>query len=241
MAIKKTLDAAMSNSTGNIYSTLLFGLTLFLTMIALGVGSGFWAYSQGGEALKGVTKPDDSPTKKLTGKLKESQQKQPQFLDEQKIIKKLDLETKKSTKTSDTEQKKGKTKADTATAKEKTTKDESDVNFPLTTKKNGVTLEILKVSREGNSLTLDVNLRNEGSQSVRFLYSFLEVRDDRDRALSAITDGLPSELPVSGDNFTGTIRIPTALLDEVKSLSLTLTDYPDQKLELKLDKIPVGD
>jgi hypothetical protein len=237
MTIRKEMDVATSTSAGKINSTLLFFMAFFLTAIALGFGSGFWAYFQGGEALKGVRKPDDSPTRKITGRTKDDQQKQPQFLDEQKIIKQLSLETKKESKPKDKEKKKN----DIKTEKEDTVSSDDRTDLPLIVQKNGVILEIVKVNREGNSLTLNVNLRNEGSQSVKFLYSFLEVRDDRDRALSAITDGLPSEIPVSGENFSGTIRVPTALLDEVKNLSLTLTDYPDQKLELKLDKIPVGD
>ncbi len=237
MTLRKEMNDVMPNSAGKINSTLLFFMAFFLTAIALGVGSGFWAYSQGGEALKGVRKPDDSPTRKLTGKTQKNQQKQPQLLDEKKILKQLSLETSKASKPKDKEKKKN----DTKTEKKEIISSEDSTDLPLIAQKNGVILEIVKIDREGNSLTLNVNLRNEGSQSVKFLYSFLEVRDDRDRALSAITDGLPSEIPVSGENFSGTIRIPTALLDEVKNLSLTLTDYPDQKLELKLDKIPVGD
>jgi len=57
--------------------------------------------------------------------------------------------------------------------------------------------------------------------------------------LSAITDGLPGELPANGEAYNGTIRIPTALLSEAKTISLSLTDYPDQKLQLKLDNLPV--
>jgi hypothetical protein len=58
--------------------------------------------------------------------------------------------------------------------------------------------------------------------------------------LSAITEGLPGEVPANGEEFTGTVSIPTALLEDAKSLSLTLTDYPDQKLQLKMSEIPIA-
>ena len=57
--------------------------------------------------------------------------------------------------------------------------------------------------------------------------------------MSAITEGLPGELPADGQEFSGTVSIPTALLEDSKKLSLTLTDYPDQKLQLKMSEIPV--
>ncbi len=112
--------------------------------------------------------------------------------------------------------------------------------FPIRNSSEGVTLEVSHTQLEGSSLTLNINMKNEGSESVRFLYSFIDVRDDRGRALSAIPDGLPAELPANGQNFSGKLRIPRTLLNKSQNISLTLTDYPDQKLELKLEKIPVA-
>jgi hypothetical protein len=244
MKITNKTDNSSTEYAGSIKSTLLFILALLFLAIAFGVGSGFWAYSQGTKALEGVKSPDDNPTKKLTGKLKENPAKQPYLLDEKKLIKEFSAMANKPQNVEKTTPEKSETEKDSSTKdkekqkeKEKENKIESDLS--LSTQKDNVTLDLLKVRREGNSLTLDVNLRNDGSQPVRFLYSFLEVRDDRNRALSAITDGLPSDLPNGGEIFSGTIRIPTALLDNVKSLSLTLTDYPDQKIELKIDNIPI--
>jgi hypothetical protein len=71
------------------------------------------------------------------------------------------------------------------------------------------------------------------------LYSFLDVTDDKGRTLSAITEGLPAELTATGTTATGTISIPTSLLDDVKNVSLSLTDYPAQKLKLQVADIPV--
>jgi hypothetical protein len=242
MKITNKTDNSSTEYAGSIKSTLLFILALLFLAIAFGVGSGFWAYSQGTKALEGVKSPDDNPTKKLTGKLKENSAKQPYLLDEKKLIKEFSTMVNKPQNIEKITSEKSENEGDSSTKekekkKEKENKIESDLSLSI--QKDNVTLDLLKVRREGNSLTLDVNLRNDGSQPVRFLYSFLEVRDDQNRALSAITDGLPSDLPNGGENFSGTIRIPTALLDNVKSLSLILTDYPDQKIELKIDNIPI--
>ncbi len=116
----------------------------------------------------------------------------------------------------------------------------SDLQLPLKSEDRGVTLEVRSASQQGGSLLLNVSLKNDGTNPVRFLYSFLNVTDDQGRAMSAITDGLPGELPPNGKEFSGTVSIPTALLEDAKKLSLTLTDYPDQKLQLKMSEIPVA-
>ena len=103
----------------------------------------------------------------------------------------------------------------------------------------GVTMSVQSVRYSGGDLILRVKMQNQANDTVRFLYSFLDVTDDKGRTLSAITEGLPAELPGKGPTFTGTISIPTALLDDVSSVSLALTDYPAQKLKLQVSDIPV--
>lgn len=71
------------------------------------------------------------------------------------------------------------------------------------------------------------------------MYSFLNVTDDQGRSLSASTEDLPGELPPNGRRYYGIITIPVALLDNAQELSLELTDYPDQKLDLKMSKIKI--
>ena len=111
--------------------------------------------------------------------------------------------------------------------------------FPVAAESEGVTMSVQSVRYSGGDLLLRVNMQNKGTDSVRFLYSFLDITDDKGRTLSAITEGLPAELPPKGAEFKGTISIPTALLDDVKQISLSLTDYPAQKLKLQLSDIPV--
>lgn len=114
-----------------------------------------------------------------------------------------------------------------------------DERFPIATKDQDVSLQVTGIRREGSSLVLNVSLKNEGSRSVQFLYSFLNVTDDKGRSLSATTEGLPGDLSPSDRSYSGTVSIPTALLENAQKLSLTLTDYPDQELELKMSEIPV--
>jgi uncharacterized protein affecting Mg2+/Co2+ transport len=111
--------------------------------------------------------------------------------------------------------------------------------LPIKSEDRGVTLEIRSANQEGGSLLLNVSLKNQGGNAVRFLYSFLNVTDEQGRTLSAITEGLPGELPANGQEYSGTVSIPTALIENAQRLSLSLTDYPDQKLQLKMSEIPV--
>jgi hypothetical protein len=100
-------------------------------------------------------------------------------------------------------------------------------------------LQVNEATNEGTTLSLKVNLQNEGTTPVKFLYSFLEIKDNQGRSLSAITEGLPEELPPKSENFVGMVKIPNALVDDSQTLSLNLTDYPDQKLKLNISQIPV--
>ena len=41
------------------------------------------------------------------------------------------------------------------------------------------------------------------------------------------------------ENFVGMVKIPQALVEDSQTLSLNLTDYPDQKLKLNIAEIPI--
>ncbi len=86
---------------------------------------------------------------------------------------------------------------------------------------------------------LDVTLKNNGTRPVQFLYSFLNVTDEGGKTLSATTQGLPSEVPSDGKVYGGKVNLPMSVVEEAKQLSLSLTDYPDRQVELKIDEIPV--
>ncbi|MFW5666981.1 MAG: hypothetical protein ACOC2Z_15825 [Coleofasciculus sp.] len=250
-------------------STVALTLILLAMMLGAGFVSAMWGFSLGHEALKGVTQPDVRPTKKLANNQEvEPGDKEVALLSEREILVNVhayihdqdkdedsnsdnnDSESKSQTETDkpdepaaenqQSEREEESSESDVFDTETSFTSSGSNQNLPLKSQDRGVTLEVRSANLQGGSLLLDVSLKNEGTNPVRFLYSFLNVTDDKGRALSAITEGLPGELPSNGEEFSGTVSIPTALLDDAKALSLTLTDYPDQKLKLKMSEIPVA-
>ncbi|MEM9542378.1 MAG: hypothetical protein AAGA60_23155 [Cyanobacteria bacterium P01_E01_bin.42] len=225
-----------------INSTVVLTLTLLLLMSVAGTASAFWGYTLGREALKGVTQPDISPTKKLADNNSTGNNRELKILlTEAELLKQAeDIINGKVIPEPIAELEEEETQVAEAEEAIAEPVPQLEEVLPVRANDGGVSLEIVSAKQEGGSLVLNVELKNESRDSVRFLYSFLDVRDDQGRALSAITDGLPGELPSGGKNFSGTIKIPTALLEDAEQLSLTLTDYPDRELELSLANIPIA-
>ncbi|NER20857.1 MAG: hypothetical protein F6J96_09130 [Symploca sp. SIO1C2] len=235
-------------------STVALTLLLLAMMLGAGFVSAMWGFSLGHQALKGVTQPDMRPTKKLAGnqqKASDAQKAQEgvAILKEENILinvreyinnkGKEETKNKQKKQPSDTSKKEKQSSSEAQEPVASLASNNTSSDLPIKSQDQGVTLEVRSANQQGGSLLLNVSLKNEGGNAVRFLYSFLNVTDDQGRALSAITEGLPGELPADGQEFAGTVSIPTALLEDSKKLSLTLTDYPDQKLQLKMSEIPV--
>jgi hypothetical protein len=227
-----------------VNSTVVLTLILLGLMFGAGVTSSVWGFTIGREALKGTTQPDVRPSNNAgSGKQGSAASKdQVSILKEKDILKTVKARVEgrdPDKKTAGTN-----TKADKASSKSATAKKPAVANasakFPLNSRDGGVTLEVSAASQRSNSMLLDVSMKNEGSQAVRFLYSFLNVTDNQGRALSATAEDLPAELPPNGQVYYGTVSIPTALLENAKEVSLTLTDYPGQKLQLQISGIPVA-
>jgi hypothetical protein len=226
-----------------VNSTVVLTLILLALMFGAGVTSSVWGFTIGREALKGTTQPDIRPSNNA-GSGKQGTQA---TKDQVSILKEKDILTTVKARVEGRDPDKttaqANTKADKASAKAAAAKKptpNASAKFPLNSRDGGVTLEVSAASQRSNSMLLDVSMKNEGSQPVRFLYSFLNVTDDRGRALSASAEDLPAELPPNGQVFYGTVSIPTALLENAKEVSLTLTDYPGQKLQLQISGIPVA-
>jgi hypothetical protein len=229
-------------------STILLTFGLFLTMLGAGFASGWYSYKVGAEALEGVSQPDVNPTRKITGNQEKSDNPQ-EFtpINEKDIIKKTETYIKENSKTkpnisaSPATEDQGKKENTDSFLKDDHQSPEtaSEAKFPLTVQDQGVTLEVVKTETQGSSLVLEINLKNDSAQAVEFLYSFLEVKDNQGNSLIAITDGLPDILPANGEKFSGTVKVPTASVAQGGEISLSLTDYPEQKLQLSLSKIPV--
>ncbi len=225
----------------NLKLTLLLIGTIILMMLAGGGASSYIGYLMGREALKVVTQPDINSGQSLDQKKPVGgEHKGLKIITEREILINVYnyIEAKKKGNNF-VEQSQTQATAKLEKESSQTRLVKSDP-FPIRNSSQGVTLEVSQTRREGNSLTLKVKMKNEGSQSRRFLYSFLDVRDDRGRPLSAITEGLPGQLPPNGTNFSGKLRIPLILLDRSQNISLTLSDYPEQNLKLRLEGIPVA-
>lgn len=226
-----------------VNSTVVLTLILLALMFGAGVTSSVLGFTTGREALKGTTQPDVRPSNNAgSGKQGNPANKdQVSILKEKDILKtvKARIEGRDPEKTAQANIKTDKASPKPATAKKPGAPNASN-KFPLNSRDGGIVLEVSAASQRGTSMLLDVSMKNEGSQAVRFLYSFLNVTDDRGRALSATADDLPAELPPNGQVYYGTVSIPTALLENAKEVSLTLTDYPGQKLQLQISGIPVA-
>ena len=223
----------------NFKLTLLLTLALFVMMVCAGLASSYLGYIMGQEALKAVTQPEVNsnnaaePKRPLGGNYKGLK-----IINEKEILDKVYRRIHGKNRQGKSQQSSSSKKADLVDHKQQA-KSSKSKGFPVSDRSQGVTLKVSNVEFKGNSLLLDLNLTNESARSVRFLYSFLDVRDDDGRPLSAITDGLPATVPSNSKTFEGTLRIPTVLLNDTKTISVTLTDYPEQKLELKLPQIPI--
>ena len=227
------------------------GLAFVLLMMMLGAGavSALWGYTLGHEALKSVSRPTANPIRKLADQSSE-EPKEFTIVSEKEILVRVYDRThgKKETESGSSSQSSESTQ--NLTEPPQPDEDKSSLikfseepspseGFPFKAQDQGVVLEVLEASPKKRSLSLNVKLKNNGPKKVRFLYSFLEIRNDKNQVLGAITDGLPSQLPATGENFSGTVSIPMSLLDDSQKISLMLTDYPDRNLQLKIPEIPV--
>lgn len=223
-------------------STVLLTLTLLTLMLGAGSVSAFWGFTLGSAALQGVSTPDSRPTNKFANtKANSSQQGGVIMLKEKEILKAVKARIEGKTKTATRKRKNNKKKSKqqkkkTASIKKK---EKFQAGFPIKAKSEGVSLSVQSARFSGGALELQVKMQNQSTQTARFLYTFLDVTDDKGRTLSASTEGLPAELPPEGPIYTGRVIVPTALLNDVQRISLTLTDYPAQKLRLTVSDIPV--
>ncbi|MBC5797309.1 hypothetical protein H5968_19660 [Sphaerospermopsis sp. LEGE 00249] len=228
-----------------INSTVVLTLILLTLMLGAGSVSAFLGFSMGSSALKGVSSPDGRPTSKFaSNRNNNAQSDRVNLLKEEDIIKAVkarikDNKTDKKAQKREEEEEITAKKSEAAQKREEVAEEKLEPGFPVVAESEGVTMSVQSVRYSGGDLILRVKMQNQANDTVRFLYSFLDVTDDKGRTLSAITEGLPAELPGKGPTFTGTISIPTALLDDVSSVSLALTDYPAQKLKLQVSDIPV--
>ncbi len=211
-------------------STVALTLILLSLMVGAGVVSAAWGIALGRDALKGVTQPDTRPTNNLAKRQGAARREELTILREEDIVANAKARIN------------GAAKPNNPVNKDKVPADPKANNktpFPIVSQSENVVLEVNSAKKQGDALVLQVTLRNNGDRTVQFLYSNLVVIDNQGRELTANTDGLPSELPGASEKFSGTITIPANVLEDAAKVSLSLTDYPDEQLELKVSDVPV--
>ncbi|HEY9809608.1 MAG TPA: hypothetical protein V6D13_09710 [Halomicronema sp.] len=221
--------------------TVALTFVLLILMFGAGMVSGNWGYALGREALKGITQPDVRPTNNIgSRKGTPASREEMLILKEADIIKKVNAITSgKGAKQEKNQEKSG--EKETPKSKESNqSAEQAEGNFPLIAKQDGITLSVAEVKSSDDSVTLNLSLKNESASSVRFLYSLLEIKDEQGQVLNATTEGLPGELPANGEAFSGTVKIPNALVKNARNISLKLTDYPSQQLQLEVAAIPIS-
>ncbi len=225
-------------------STAILTFVLLTLMLGSGYVSGMLAYGIGHEALKIVTKPDARPATKIKVRKPASQKEGAVvMLKEQDILAAVKARISGKGKKVKPQKVRSQAQSNNTVAPKAqlvAAKEAPQQGFPISNTNQDVTLSVVSARYSGGALVLKLNFKNKGAKTVRFLYSFMDVTDEQGRTLSANAEGLPEELPPDGNNFAGTISIPTALLDDVKKLSLQLTDYPEQQLQLQVANIPVA-
>lgn len=233
--------------TMKINPTVILTLTLLGMMFGAGSVSARWGLKLGTDALKEITQPEISPTSKREGSQKGLMRGQGiVFLQEKNIVKNIRaiMDGKVPAEPAKPKQspKPAATKAPETAAKPAPAKNQPpavDPRFPIQNQDDDVTLVVRSAKKEGDTLVLNVTLKNNGTRPVQFLYSFLSITDEGGKNISATTEGLPSEVPSDGKVYGGKVNLPISLLENAKKLSLSLTDYPDRQVELKIDEIPV--
>jgi uncharacterized protein affecting Mg2+/Co2+ transport len=202
----------------------------------VGAASAVAGLSIGREALKGITQPDTRPTSNLANRKGDKAQR-----DKLVILKEEDIlasvKAQMGTNLRDTT-KLGANSAPSP-SNPKPTPEVKASGLPVSVQSQGILLEVVSAKQQGDDLVLNLTLRNKGSRTVRFLSSFLDVTDDAGRLINARVEGLPNDLPPSEETASSTVIISLAVLEEAKKLTITLTDYPDQQLQLKLPGVPV--
>lgn len=223
-------------------SSLKLTLLIMVGMLLVGLTSGIGGYAFGHNALKGITQPPLTPFLGKNKDLAKAPRQGTGFLKERDILANVEAQTQgvaksaapKPAKSPKPGAKQSAPKTVAASPQPKTTQ-----KFPIKAADQGVSLEVRALNQSEDVVTLDVALKNGSKEQVQFLYSLLDVSDENGRPLTATTQGLPTTLEPQSETFTGSIEIPKDAIAKAKKLSLRLTNYPEQALNLQVKDVPV--
>ncbi len=235
-------------------------MMLFALMAGATLISAFWGYSLGRQALSGVTQPDIGRTGRSPNELNsdsERSQEPRAFKSEEEMLAQVAAKVEGSSVGEAWPDFQGEA-ADTSDAPDTLLSEEpsssplasetgadgsfvsNQQQFPLLSQHQQVMLAVHSVQQQGTVVRMGVSLQNTGDRPVEFLYSLMNVLDEQGQPLSVSTDGLPQQIPPTGETFQGAIVVPRVLLGSSNTLSLRLADYPNQQVQLQINDIPVA-
>jgi len=235
-------------------------MTLFALMVGATSVSAFWGYTLGREALSGVTQPDIRRTGRTANGDNDSSndiQEPGALKSEDEILERVTaLMNGKSEETPpEFEPESAEDGRESGADSTNETSDASFIepnesqadvslvnyqqNLPISTENRQIVLSVTSVQRQGNVVRMGVSLQNVGDRPVEFLYSLMDVVDDQGQILGVSTDGLPQEVPPTGEAYEGAVTVPSVLLGASSTVSLRLTDYPSEQIELQINDIPI--
>ena len=233
-------------------TTLAFTLLLLVAMVGAGTVSALYGFTLGFDALQGVRQPEGNPAQQLVRSRKSESENSDSDLRGMDLISERQVIVAVYDKIYAKEQSlKKNTAANSPQPNSNFVKlpDDPDPNkangsnaasvFPLSNVASNIQFEVSNARLLGTAWVLDISLRNGSNASVKFLYNFLELKDGQGRTVSGQTAGLPAEIPANNQVYEGQVRIPAIILDDVETLSMSLSDYPNQNITLEIADIPV--
>jgi hypothetical protein len=243
----------------NTQSTVRTTLALLILMAIAAIASGFVGFKVGSIALEGVAQPENNPSRKLSnGRQNSNNPELFQPISEKAILTQVynriqaQLKPTSPSPSPTVQESPANANPQTTSSPEPAVtpaKEEgqtashippiSDRTLNLSSQAQGVTLTVENVRQEEEIVVFKINLKNETAQPVKFSYRFLEIKDDQNRTLNGITEGLPDEIPAHSPPLVGEVKIPGDLVQDSQQLTLNLSNYPDQTLTLTVKNIPL--
>ena len=233
-------------------TTLAFTLLLLVAMVGAGTVSALYGFTLGFDALQGVRQPEGNPAQQLVRSRKsetkdsDSDLRGMELVSEREIIVEVydKIYAKEQTIRKDAAANSPQPTSNFVKLPDEPNPETAAANnpavvFPLSNVASNIQFEVSDARLLGSYWILDVSLQNDSNSAVRFLYNFLELKDGQGRLVSGQTEGLPAEIPANNQVYTGQVRIPAVILEDVETLSMSLSDYPNQDITLEIADIPV--
>lgn len=209
-------------------------------MLIVGSICGAVGYVFARQSLKGITQPATNPFLKESDDLDRRPRQGADFLNEKDLIAKVKSQT-SGANIAKEKQKTAPKPKQTKSSDSKEDKKSQPKSLPIKVNNQGMNFEVKALSREDDTLLLNVALQNSSDKTIQFVYTFLDITDEQGQALFSEIRGLPTEFKPKGEIFFGTIKILDVPPETVEKISISLNDYPDQKVKFDIQNIPVAD